>query len=158
MSCTKEITAQDVDQLDIVHKLGRAFCRRDVAAVGALLAEEGAYEMRQRNWIDSPDGMTLPRWETLTVHTPEHYMIWMNEYLKNEGRNIPRDFDLQYELDQCLLCNIGAPVLLFNYPNYLFQRNSFEDLSQVGGLMIEVKDGLVAGITQCFYHLHNQTD
>lgn len=54
------------------------------------------------------------------------------------------------EYDTCILCKMGNPVVIFNNGQFPKVKRDLS-IQAMNGLMLEIEDGLICGISFCYY-------
>lgn len=124
---------KDTDQRDLVEKFALALAHYRVSDIEPLLAD-GEY-----NYYDI-DGDEVE----------EGDKRGMIDYLKRvcEPLLFTAANPATVSYDQCLFCQVGNPVVLFNGGTFPYNPVDFFEKS-IQGLMLEFEDDLISGITFC---------
>ena len=114
---------------DIVIILKKAFLDNKLGILEDLLDENGSFDVQDQQ-LDCD-----------TVNKSE-FIKWIGE--KAASQKIE-----SVELDQCLFCEIGNPVLIINYGKFPRKVKEPSERSKTG-LMINEKDGKIKEIKFCY--------
>lgn len=114
---------------DIVQRFANALKEKDFQVVSSLLSEYGEYEIKNEQL------------QTVTCDSRTVFIEWIRRELS--GTAIEK-----IEFDQCLLCMVGNPVVLFNDGKFPSVRKHGMDRS-MQGLMVNVKEGVIIGTRFC---------
>lgn len=128
MNTLEEIQVQEIRQQFVDFTLAR-----DIEKLGALLHDQGKFMI-------SSDG---PR--PLRVK---------NSFLKFYKQKMAEEKEITVEYDQCMHCNFGCTVILFN--DGIFPVKPTNHFSKWrSGINLEIKDGLIYKLTYCHVLLHH---
>lgn len=108
---------------------------KDYAPLSLLLSPTGVFAAQ--------DG------ELATIQVSKDTFIqWLNSRLKTAAIT-------KIEYDTCIHCSMGSPVVLFN--DGQFPRIIADDSEKsLTGLMFEVNNGLISGISFCYSFAHHE--
>ena len=116
---------------DIVQQFAAAVQNKDFEQIASLLAEDGKFNTQDAEL------------NTLEATGKDEFMNWFIPALS--GTSIS-----SIEYDTCILCKMGNPVVLFN--DGKFPARKLETASKsMTGLMLDIADGLICGISFCYY-------
>lgn len=124
-----------IDTKDIVKVFSEAVKEKNIELISSLLSTDGEFQIQQAdlNTVDS-DKITFTEWFSDKLNSTVIQSI---------------------TFDNCLLCKIGNPVILFNDGLFPATPKSSSDFSKKG-LMLEVKDEKIICIKFC--HFFAQTE
>lgn len=160
---------------EIVEALAKAICVKDYVVLHKLIANKGEFQIqttehREGGRVEVEDipgvlqGLTEPEepiytpsydiHEVVSVERKEQYIEWLARSINEHLRDNTQNAEINYTIDQCILCSVGIPVILFNQDGWPYKANFYEEKSR-GGLMIEVENDLIVGVTFCLSFLVN---
>ena len=114
---------------ELVKQFSESIREPDFIEMASLLADNGKFDIQDK------------KLETIEVGKDEFVeWIWVQ-------RSFSSIRSIDY--DQCMHCQIGAPVVLFNDGFFLRKVKDSSERSKTG-LMLEIKDGLIHAIKFCF--------
>lgn len=120
-----------------LHKaLGSAFINRDIKKIQYLLSDDGTYEIQSQ------------RLNTLIVNK-KRFIAWIKKRMKQEEKK------LTITMDICMLCSIGANVLMINDGSFPRRLKDSSERSKTG-LMVESSKGLITQIKFCYSFLKTE--
>lgn len=121
---------------------GESIANFELENIGAFLKEDGEYQIT--NSEDEP-----------IIVDKNKFLEWLGSRIMEFKKANPSRESLNYEIDQCLHCRIGNPVLIFENGKFPVQLIKPWDREKCG-LMLEFENDLVESISLCFLFL--QTD
>ena len=113
----------------IVKTFAAAVIDKNFELIESLLAEDGNFQRQDA------------KLETISINCKYAFMEWFRNALSVV--NITK-----IEYDNCILCNVGAPVVIFNDGQFPKVRLGAE--KSMNGLMLEIQEGLIKGIAICY--------
>ncbi len=119
-----------IDPREITRQFAKAIQNKDFTIIENLLANDGEFNTQDAdlNTIESSSKST--------------FMDWLKFVLTKQSVT-------SIEYDQCILCKMGNPVVLFNDGFLIRQEDSRERAKT--GFMIDVVDGIIKEIAFCYY-------
>jgi hypothetical protein len=117
---------------DQIIEFAQASMRKDISYIEGLLSDSGEYEIQN-------DSL-----ETVEVGKQEFIKWYSNKLSQTSIQSI--------EYDQCLHCQIGARVVLFNAGKFPRQIKDASERSKTG-YKIESKDDSITSLKFCFVFL-----
>ena len=120
---------------EIVVQFTEAVQEKNYVLISELLSDKGEYTIQDKDL------------ETIDVNKTE-FLKWFLAKL--------RDIKiLSVDYDQCSLCKIGNPVIIFN--KGLFPKTAIDDSEKsMTGLMLDIQENKIIGITFCYSFLHRE--
>jgi hypothetical protein len=120
---------------EIVTLFTEAVLEKNYVLISELLSDKGEYTIQDKDL------------ETIDVNKTE-FLKWFLAKL--------RDIKiLSVDYDQCSLCKIGNPVIIFN--KGLFPKTAIDDSEKsMTGLMLDIQENKIIGITFCYSFLHRE--
>jgi hypothetical protein len=128
----KELYSKDIE---LIEKFKESIIKKNFTELDKLLVNQSNYDIQNNDK------------ETKCVGKYE-FIEWIEKQLALI--NIET-----VEMDQCLFCKVGNPVLLFNggiFPRELKNHGEFAKT----GLMLEFENDFISGITFCYTFLRNE--
>lgn len=129
------VAQAETNTIEILKQFSYAVRDKDIEVISLLLSPTGVFAAQ--------DG------ELGTIQVfKDTFIQWLNSRLKTaEITGI--------EYDTCIHCSMGSPVVLFN--DGQFPRIIADDSEKImTGLMLEVNDGLITGISFCYSFAHRE--
>ena len=123
------------DQTSIAVSLADAIASFNMAEIEKLLSDKGEYDIQHED--NDP------------IHgSKTEFTTWLNNRFKvfkasNEGRT-----RLNYDIDHCLYCKIGNPVIIFEGGKFPVNTSNPWVREKIG-LMLEFDGDKICGITFC---------
>lgn len=133
-SKVKENSFKSTD-IEIIEKFKDCLSRKNFIELEILLADHTNYDIQNN------------KKETKCVGKYEFI-----EWIKNQSSSINIE---SIEMDQCLFCKVGNPVLLFNDGTFPRELKNHGEYAKTG-LMLEFENNLISGITFCYTFLKNE--
>jgi hypothetical protein len=127
---------------ELVEKFVSAISSLNISSLDSILIDGGEF-----HFVNSED-------ET-EIGSKDQFISWMQTECSSYSKYVEEGAELEYQLDQCLHCKIGAVVVLFEdglFPVTLTGR--FE--KQKTGFMLEFKDNGISDITFCYTFLRTE--
>ena len=124
-----------LDTLELIKLFVSASLKGDVYAIEQLLAEDGIFEMEDKNL------------EVVDTSKKE-FLQWYNQKLQQTPI-------LEVTHDQCIGCSFGNQVVIFNNGTFPRVPQDFTDKTKAG-LMLETLDGKISKMQFCFSFLKTE--
>ncbi len=126
-----EAEATIEETMQTVEQFASAVQNKDYELITSLLAEDGKFNTQdtELNTIDGSSKVEFLKWLSTALTGIEISKI---------------------EYDTCVLCKTGNPVVIFNEGQFPKVKKDLS-IKSMNGLMLEIKDGLITGISFCYY-------
>jgi len=111
--------------------------RKDLAGIEELPSGSGEYDIQNQEL------------ETIAVEK-SLFVDWFCTLLKNEDIN-------SIDIDQCLFCKIGNPVLIINGGSFPRRIKSHSEM-HITGLMLEFDRNKISNVTFCYSFLNRENN
>ncbi|MCF8450028.1 MAG: hypothetical protein K9G49_09190 [Taibaiella sp.] len=119
-----------IDPREITRQFAKAVQNKDFTIIENLLADDGEFNTQDADL------------NTIESCSKSAFMVWLKFVLKKQSV-------ASIEYDQCIMCRMGNPVVLFNDGFLIRQEDSRERAKT--GFMIDVVDGVIKEIAFCHY-------
>lgn len=125
----------DTQEKEIVRLFSQAVRDKELEVISSLLSPDGVFDTQDR--------------ELATVQADrDTYLAWFSSLLKKAVIH-------SVDYDTCIHCRMGNPVVLFN--DGQFPRRIKDDSEKaMTGLMLEIDNGLITGISFCYSFAHRE--
>jgi|GEM_PF-3525312 len=120
---------------DVIKQFADALTIKDFVTIEKLLKDNGTFQI------------STPNSERISVSKPEYiiYLLKLMDDVKIDN----------YSYDQCLYCNAGGRVILFNEGRFPFNNLRNYDKREKTGFMLAITEGCIEEIRHCYSFLKN---
>lgn len=131
----------ETGQISITTELAEAIAFLDISKVAGLLAESGEY------WIKNENN------EIVRTNKAD-FLKWLSDCFCKFIFTRKSRTRLDYNILHCLHCRTGNPIIIFEDGKFPITRNPGQ--KEAGGLVIQLGDNKVTGITLCYLILKTE--
>lgn len=134
-----------------MEQFAKAVAYRNREDLANLLAEDGEFCARRNDMEFEEYKKTHPDEEEASYAVnKEDFLVFIDKcWGQMEGKEI------SFSFDQCLSCMIGNPIVLFNGGHFPVRYRLFYESDRTG-MMLEIEDQKINGLTFCYRFLKNE--